>query len=100
MTTGVLRVDRSPHSFDHQVANSDIEAERDHLRGRHIVRVLTMKEAITETQPVLERLLKIPANFYVITEWDAMTGVARKEVTKRHASLQHVQNVFQIFSGE
>jgi len=29
-----------------------------------------MKEAITETRPlVLDVLLKIPANFYVVTEW-------------------------------
>jgi type IV secretion system protein TrbE len=29
-----------------------------------------MKEAITETRPlVLDALLKIPANFYVVTEW-------------------------------
>jgi type IV secretion system protein VirB4 len=47
------------------VVNSDIEAERDHLRvGDHIVRVLTLKEAITETRPlVLDALLKIPPTF-------------------------------------
>ena len=52
--------------LDYQVVNSDIEAERDHLRvGDHFVRVLTMKEAISETRPlVLDALLKIPANFY------------------------------------
>ena len=51
--------------LDYQVVNSDIEAERDHLRvGDHFVRVLTMKEAIGETRPlVLDALLKIPANF-------------------------------------
>lgn len=33
--------------LDYQVVNSDIEAERDHLRvGEHFVRILTMKEAI------------------------------------------------------
>ena len=41
---------QSTQFLDYQVVNSDIEAERDHLRvGDHIVRVLTMKEAITET---------------------------------------------------
>ena len=56
---------QSTQFLDYQVVNSDIEAERDHLRvGNHIVRVLTMKEAITETRPlVLDALLKIPANF-------------------------------------
>jgi hypothetical protein len=63
-----------------------IEAERDHLRvGDHVVRVLTMKEAITETRPlVLDALLKIPANFYVVTEWTPLPAdKARKEVNKR-----------------
>jgi len=83
------RVAGSPQStqfLDYQVVNSDIEAERDHLRvGDHIVRVLTMKEAITETRPlVLDTLLKIPANFYVVTEWTPLAAdKARKEVNKR-----------------
>ena len=46
--------DRSTQFLDYQAVNSDIEAERDHLRvGDHIVRVLTMKEAITETRPLV-----------------------------------------------
>ncbi len=47
--------------------------------------VLTMKEAITETRPlVLDALLKIPANFYVVTEWTLLPAdKARKEVNKR-----------------
>ena len=62
--------------LDYQVVNSNIEAERDHLRvGDHIVRVLTMKEAIGETRPlVLDQLLKIRANFYVVTEWTPLTN--------------------------
>jgi type IV secretion system protein TrbE len=77
---------RSTQFLDYQVVNSDIEAERDHLRvGDHIVRVLTMKEAITETRPlVLDALLKIPGNFQVITEWTPIPAYqARKEVNKR-----------------
>jgi len=83
------RIAGSPQStqfLDYQVVNSDIEAERDHLRvGDHTVRVLTMKEAITETRPlVLDALLKIPANFYVVTEWTPLPAdKARKEVNKR-----------------
>ena len=72
--------------LDYQVVNSDIAAERDHLRvGDHTVRVLTMKEAIIETRPlVLDQLLKIRGNFYVVTEWTALTnGNARREVNKR-----------------
>jgi type IV secretion system protein VirB4 len=77
---------QSTQFLDYQVVNSDIEAERDHLRvGDHIVRVLTMKEAIAETRPLaLDALLKIPANFYVVTEWTPLPAdKARKEVNKR-----------------
>jgi type IV secretion system protein VirB4 len=77
---------QSTQFLDYQVVNSDIEAERDHLRvGEHFVRVLTMKEAITETRPlVLDSLLKVPANFYVVTEWTPLAAdKARKEVNKR-----------------
>jgi type IV secretion/conjugal transfer VirB4 family ATPase len=72
--------------LDYQVVNSDIEAERDHLRvGDTHVRVLTMKEAIGETRPlVLDALLKIPGNFYAVTEWAPLPAAqARKEVNKR-----------------
>ncbi|HEV2396016.1 MAG TPA: DUF87 domain-containing protein [Candidatus Sulfotelmatobacter sp.] len=72
--------------LDYQVVNSDIEAERDHLRvGDHSVRILTMKEAIGETRPlVLDVLLKVPANFYAVTEWTPLRAEkARKEVNKR-----------------
>jgi type IV secretion/conjugal transfer VirB4 family ATPase len=77
---------QSTQFLDYQVVNSTIEAERDHLRvGDHFVRVLTIKEAITETRPlVLDSLLKIAANFYVVTEWTPTTSQqARKEVNKR-----------------
>lgn len=72
--------------LDYQVVNSDIEAERDHLRvGDHFVRILTMKEAIGETRPlVLDALLKVSANFYAVTEWAPLSQEkARKEVNKR-----------------
>jgi type IV secretion system protein VirB4 len=80
---GKLRADQF---LDYQVVNSDIEAERDHLRvGDHTVRVLTMKEAIGETRPlVLDQLFKISANFYVVTEWTPVSMArARKEVNAR-----------------
>ena len=77
---------QSTQFLDYQVVNSNIEAERDHLRvGDHIVRVLTMKEAIGETRPlVLDQLFKIAANFHVVTEWTPLaTSTARKEISKR-----------------
>jgi type IV secretion/conjugal transfer VirB4 family ATPase len=83
------RIEGRPQStqyLDFQAVNSNIEAERDHLRvGDHFVRILTMKEAIAETRPlVLDRLLKIESNFYVVTEWTPLSmAKARKEVDKR-----------------
>jgi type IV secretion system protein VirB4 len=77
---------KSTQFLDYQVVNSDIEAERDFLRvGDHFVRVLTMKEAISETRPlVLDALLKIPGSFHVVTEWQPLPAdKARKEVNKR-----------------
>jgi type IV secretion system protein VirB4 len=85
----VWRIAGKPQStqyHDYQVVNSNIEAERDHLRvGDHFVRILTMKESIAETRPlVLDRLLKIEGNFYVVTEWTPLSmAKARKEVDKR-----------------
>ncbi|SEG38697.1 type IV secretion system protein VirB4 [Bryocella elongata] len=77
---------QSTQYLDYQVVNSNIEAERDHLRiGDHFVRILTMKEAIAETRPlILDRLFKIEGNFYVVTEWTPLSmAKARKEVDKR-----------------
>ena len=65
-----------------QIHNSEIRAERDHLRvGDDFVRILTMKEAVGETRPLsLDALLKIPANFIAISEWVPLSAAAaRKE---------------------
>jgi type IV secretion system protein TrbE len=87
--------------LDYHVVNSDIEAERDHLRvGDHYVRVLTTKEAIGETRPLaLDSLLKIPASFYVVTEWAPVAqDKARKEVNKhrRHFNISKTGFVSQL----
>ncbi len=83
--------------LDYQIVNSNIEAERDHLRvGDHFVRVLTMKESIAETKPlVLDQLLKIPANFYAVTEWVPMPlGKARNEVNSRRKHFNMTKSGF------
>src|SRR5579864_7873998 len=83
------RIEGRPEStqfLDYQIANSDVEAERDHLRvGDHYIRVLTIKEAISETRPLLlKQLLEIQADFCVVTEWVPIdNAIARKEITKR-----------------
>src|SRR3984885_13173373 len=87
--------------LDYQVVNSSIEAERDHLRvGDHTVRVLTMKEVIGETRPlVLDQLLKISGNFYIVTEWTSLSmNKARKEITKkrRHFNVTKTSFVSQV----
>jgi type IV secretion system protein VirB4 len=69
-----------------QIVNSLLEPERDHLHvGDDYVRILTMKEAISETRPLaLDKLLKIPANFMAVSEWMPLPpAAARKEVNKR-----------------
>ena len=70
--------------LDFQAVNSDIEAERDHLRiGSHYVRLLTMKESIAETRPmVLDKLLKIPSRFHVVTEWTPLSTAKVRGVIK------------------
>ena len=83
--------------LDYQIVNSNVEAERDHLRiGDHFVRVLTMKESIVETKPlVLDQLLKIPANFYAVTEWVPMPlGKARNEVNSRRKHFNMTKSGF------
>jgi type IV secretion system protein TrbE len=85
MTTGVLPGARNPRSFSTiRWSTPTSKPNATHLRvGDHIVRVLTMKEVITETRPlVLDALLEIPAN--VVTEWTPLPAdKARKEVNKR-----------------
>jgi type IV secretory pathway VirB4 component len=85
------------HFLDYQIANSDVEAERDHLRvGNHYVRVLTIKEAISETKPlVLKQLLEIQANFCVVSEWVPIdNATARKEITKRRRHFNVAKSSF------
>ena len=81
---------KSTQFLDYQVANSEIEAERDHLRvGNHSVKVLTMREAIAETRPlVLKALLDIPANFIAVSEWVLLENAqARKELWPKPSPL-------------
>ena len=78
--------------LDYQVVNSNIEVERDHLRvGDHFVRALTMKEAISETRPmVLDNLMKLNAAFLVCLEWHVLPPGKAKSMTegrRRHANV-------------
>ena len=81
---------QSGQFLDYQMVNSDVEAERDHLRvgSDHVVRLLTMKESIAETRPmVLDKLLKMQSSFHVVTEWAPVaTAKVRSEIAgkRRH----------------
>lgn len=83
--------------LDHQVVNSDVAAERDHLRiGDHFVRLLTMKEPVGETRPmILNQLLKINANFHVVTEWTPISNAkAKREITLRRRHFNMAKSGF------
>lgn len=101
-----VRIAGRPNSsqfLDYQAVNSDVEAERDHLRiGKEYVRLLTMKEAIGETRPqVLSKLLKIEANFHVVTEWAPVSAAkARKEVTSRRRHFNAAKSSFVLAGRE
>ena len=83
--------------LDYQVANSDIEAQRDHLQvGNHFVRVLTMKEAVAETQaPDIEATVGDRSEFL---RHHGMGSDGCCHCTKRNhktqAALQHLENFF------
>ncbi len=83
---------RHTQFLDYQVVNSDLEAERDHLRiGGHIVRVLTMKEGHRRNAaPCARRPAQdSPATSTSSTEWVPLAAdKARKEVDKRPPPLQ------------
>jgi len=53
-----------------------------------------MKRPSPKTRPLaLDALLKIPANFYVVTEWTPLaTDKARKEVNKRRRHFKYVED--------
>ena len=87
--------------LDYQVVNSDIAAERDHLRvGDHYVRLLTMKEAPGETRPmVLNQLLKLDTSFHVVTEWTPVSAAkAKKEVVTRRRHFNMAKSRFRVSS--
>ena len=86
---------QSTQFLDYQVVNSNIEAERDHLKvGEHYVRVLTMKEAITETRPlVLDSLLKIAGEFYGLHRMDAAScGQSTQGSEQTSPAFQYVED--------
>jgi hypothetical protein len=99
------RVTGKPQStqfLDYQVVNSDIEAERDHLRvGDHIVRVLTMKEAVTETRPLVLDAVEDPRQLLCGHRVDtAPRGQGPQRSEQAPPPLQYVQNGVSLPDGQ
>jgi type IV secretion system protein VirB4 len=94
---------QSTQFLDYQVVNSNIEAERDHLRvGGHIVRVLTMKEAITETRPLALDFGFIPvvppkSNRLEPWQYDKALYRKRNEVERLFRRLKGFRRIFSRF---
>ena len=94
---------QSTQFLDYQVVNSDIEAERDHLRvGDHIVRVLTMKEAITETTtPGAGRAVEDPRQLLCRHRVDAAPrGQGPQRSEQAPPPLQYVEDRIRLADGQ
>ncbi len=86
-----------PCFLDWQLCDSELEAHRGYLRlDDDYLRVLTIKELPSGTQPLLlNRLLDIPANFHVVTEWHPVdNATARKEINKRRRHYHNSKTSF------
>jgi type IV secretion system protein VirB4 len=87
----------STGNLDYQIADSNVEAERDHLRvGGQFVKVMTLKEAPSETGPLfLKDLLRVNANFFAVSEWTPLTpSEGRSEVNKKRKHFNMAKSGF------
>jgi type IV secretion/conjugal transfer VirB4 family ATPase len=85
------------HGLDYQLCDTQIEAHRGHLRlDDQYVKVLTMKEAPSETWPLMLRdLLEVRANFTVVMEWKPLdNGKARKLIQSRRRHFHNSKTSF------
>ena len=59
---------------DKYLVESALESHPDHLTiGGYYTRVLTLREEPSESRPlVLQQLLRIPATYHIVTEWQAV----------------------------
>jgi type IV secretion system protein VirB4 len=85
------------HSLDIQLAESEIEAHRGHLRvGDQFLKVLTVKEPPSETWPLILRdLMEIKASFTVVSECQPIdNGKARKLIQARRRHFHNSKTSF------
>jgi len=84
---------RYPTYVDYLVADSPLEAYRDHLRsGDYYIRTVTLKDPPAQTWPlILKRLYELPANYHLVTEWHPLSPEAARKIITRARRHHHTQ---------
>ncbi len=83
--------------LDCSLCESHLECHRGHLRlDDHFLKVMTLKEPSAQSFPlILKRLLEIPANFYVATEWEKQAQDKSRHMI--HSRRRHYHNTKRSF---
>lgn len=94
-----LQLARLKHDtfLDYYLPESHLECHRRHLRvDDYYVKVLTLKEPAAQTFPLmLERLLKIEANYYIATEWKREeSGKTRRMIQAKRRHFHNTRRSF------
>jgi type IV secretion/conjugal transfer VirB4 family ATPase len=83
--------------LDYYLVQSHLECHRGHLRvDDYYVKVLTLKEPSPQSFPLIFRkLLEVPANFYVVTEWKREdTGKTRSVIQTKRRHFHNTKRSF------
>jgi type IV secretion/conjugal transfer VirB4 family ATPase len=78
--------------LDCQLSESHLECHRRHLRlDDYFVKVLTVKEPSAQSFPLIfKRLLEVPANYFVVTEWQKQSPDKSRRLI--HSRRRHFHN--------
>jgi type IV secretion system protein TrbE len=83
--------------LDYYVCESHLECHRGHLRlDGYYVKVLTLKEPSAQSFPlILQRLLEVGANYYVVTEWRKEdSGKTRRLIQAKRRHFHNTKHSF------
>jgi type IV secretion system protein TrbE len=83
--------------LDYSLSESEVECHRTYLRvGDDYVKVLTLKEPPAQTFPlILRKLLEVPANFHVVTEWKKEDpGKTRRAIQSKRRHFHNTKRSF------
>ena len=83
--------------LDYYVCESHLECHRGHLRlDDYYVKVLTLKEPSAQSFPlILQRLLEVEANYYVVTEWKKEdSGKTRRLIQAKRRHFHNTKHSF------